>query len=176
MTPCDCTPTTVTTVLTTPCKYTGADIACVGIISGESIDSAIGKLADTICNLTNPAPELVLYSERALGSGSIGTSLVSITGTSYTVPIGGAGDYEITYVGEYKTPSAGTLVLRLYKGTSEYSAIVARTVQGAATTITPFTLFSSNITLLAGDTIAIRGAATASTYAQNAICKITKIS
>lgn len=173
MADCGCTPETP---ITTPCKYLGANIDCVGIISGESIDSAIGKLADTICNLTNPAPELVLYSERALGSGAIGTSLSNITGTSYTVPVGGDGDYEITYVGEYKTPSAGTLVLKLYKGTSEYSAVVARTVQGAASTTTPFTLFSSNITLVAGDVIVIKGSATASTYAQNAICKITKIS
>ena len=173
MSDCGCTPTTP---ITSPCKYSGADLPCVGIISGESIDSAIGKLSESICNVTPNLPETVLYTERVLGSGSLSNTLASISGASYTVPLGGDGDYEITYVGEYVAPVSGTLSLRLYKGLTEYSTIVRRTVVGAATTTTPFTLFSSNIPLVAGDTIVIKGTATTSTSPSNAICKITRIS
>lgn len=161
---------------TSPCKYSGADLPCIGIIAGETIDSAITKLADTICNLTPNLPESVLYSERALGTGLITTILSSVSGTSYIVPLGGDGEYEITYVGEYSTPVAGSLSLRLYKGLTEYNAIVRRTVTGAIATVTPFTLFASNISLVAGDEIVIKASATALTYPQNAICKISKIS
>lgn len=162
--------------ITSPCKYTGADLPCVGIIQNETIDSAITKIADTICNLTPTFPKTVLYTERALGPSSITTSLTSVTGTSYTVPAGGDGEYEITYVGQYHTPVVGTLSLRLYKGLIEYNSIVRRTVSGEVSTITPFTLFASNINLIAGDTIVIKATATTNTYAQNAICKVTKIS
>ncbi len=162
--------------LSTPCKYTGAALPCIGIIPGETLDSAITKLADTVCDLTPIGPKSVFYSERTLGPSSITTSLTSVTGTSYTVPAGGDGEYEITYVGQYNTPVFGALSLRLYKGLIEYNSIVRRTVSGAISTITPFTLFASNISLIAGDTIVIKATATLNTYAQNTICKITKIS
>ena len=168
--PCNCIGSSL------PCKYTGANLPCIGIIAGESIDSAITKLADTVCNLTPTFPKLVLYDERALGLGFITSSLTSITGTSYTVPAGGDGEYEITYVGQYVTPSTGSLSLRLYKGLIEYNSIVRRTVTGAASTVTPFTLFASNISLVAGDVIVIKASATSATYPPNTICKITKIS
>lgn len=160
----------------TPCKYIGADIPCIGIISGETIDSAISKLAETICSATNTLPETVLYSERVLGVGTVTTTLATVSGTSYTVPLGGDGEYEISYIGEYQTNVAGTLILKLYKDTSEYNTVVRRTVTGADSTITPFTLFSSNISLVVGDQIAIKATASGGTWPQNAICKISKIS
>ena len=173
MSDCGCTPTTP---ITSPCKYSGADLPCVGIISGESIDSAIGKLSESICNVMPNLPETVFYTERALGLGTISASLASISGTSYTVPLGGDGEYEVTYIGEYEAEIVGTMILKLFKGLTEYSTIVRRTLLVAADTITPFTLFSSNIPLVAGDTIVIKGLATATTFPKNAICKITRIS
>ena len=160
----------------TPCKYIGADLPCIGIISGETIDSAISKLAETICSATNTLPETVLYSERALGTGTVTTTLATISGTSFTVPAGGDGEYEINYVGEYQTDVAGILILKLYKGITEYSSVARRTVAGADSTITPFTLFCSNISLVAGNQIAIKATTSLGTWPKNAICKITKIS
>ena len=170
--PCNCGESSL------PCKYTGANLPCIGIISGETLDAAISKLSDTICNITPNLPEVVLYTEKALGAGFITTSLTTVTGTSQVVPAGGEGEYEITYIGQYNNPDSalGTLSLRLYKGLVEYNSIVRRTVVGVELSVTPFTLFASNINLVAGDEILIKASATALTFPQNAICKVSKVS
>jgi hypothetical protein len=172
----DCPDSYPVTPLTAPCKYLGADIPCVGILSGDTYESAFSKLADFICNVDPALPELVKYSETALGVGSATTVLALLSGSSYTVPLGGDGEYEITYVGEYFADVAGTLVLKLFKNTSEYNTTVRRTVYVSNKTVIPFTLFASNIALVAGDSISVKATASVDTYPQNAICKITKIS
>lgn len=178
MNPCDCTPTTSPCSPTSaPCTYGGSNLDCIGILNGESYDSAISKLSESICNLTASGTQQAFYSERAFGTGTPTTTLSSLSGASYTIPIGGDGDYEISYIGEYVAPVAGTLSLRLYKNSSEYSTVVRRTVTTNTTNSTiPFTLTASSITLVAGDVLVVKGSSTATTFIQNVVCKISKIS
>lgn len=178
MNPCDCLPTSSPCLPTSaPCTYGGSNLDCTGILNGESYDSAISKLSESICNLTSSGVQQVFYSERAFGLGTPTTTLSNLSGASYTIPVGGEGTYEILYTGEYNAPIAGTLTLSLYENTSLYSPTATRIVKTNTTnSIVPFTLLVSNIYLFDGDELLIKGSSTATTFMKNVFCKISKIS
>lgn len=181
---CDETPCTpITPCTSTPCKYTGTNIDCVGILTGDTIELAFQKLSEYVCNLDlqNLNNQVVFYSERALGEGTVALDPALptvISGATYTVPIGGDGDYEINYVGEATAAKDIWLKLYIYVNGLAYNVETERKVLISATVDNvPFTVFASQIALVAGDIIQIRGVAldNAITYPRNVICKITKL-
>ena len=136
-----------------------------------------GNVGATGANGTNgidgvcPCEE-VLSSEERLGAGSVGTAptYAVVTGTQYTVPVGGGGDYRILFTSEVLFPVAG--------GSLSYSVYVNGLIYG---TMTRSAIFSSAATigtsLIATDVIEIRGASDdpANTYLSYGTCIIEKI-
>jgi hypothetical protein len=168
----------------TPCGYTGADIECVGILTGDAIEVVVQKITDYLCALecctNSEVSNIPYYTNTPLGIRTVAiipATPTVITGTTYTIPVGEGGDYEIQYVGEYNTPTAGTLNLKLFKNLSEYSVITSKTVTlPTGPAVVPFIVFATNVALVAGDVLSIRGSANANSYPQNAVFKVTKIS
>lgn len=174
---CGCTETTKECIL----RYTGETIDCLGIEKNELIETAIQTLAENICLLNDNASccqEVVLYSENALGAESITISptLFTLPGTTYTVPTGGAGTYELSYVGQTYIGNSGGMSIFIYKNGAVYHPATTRTIAGAKDFVIPFNVFASNIVLAEGDEIKLITAANAETiYPQNAVYKLTKI-
>jgi hypothetical protein len=179
---CLCSQTTPTN---TPCIYTGVDLPTIGSVTGDTVESVFQDIEAYLA--ANIAPDIssniVLYSEQALGTNTPGTFPVynTLSNTSYTVPLGGDGEYEIEYVGEMFSTTTGKLNLRLLVNNSPYNPVVDREIStnGMTNVSVPFKLFASRINLIAGFTIKIEASATPSkvtTYPRNAVCKITKIS
>lgn len=166
-------------------KYLGADIPCVGILTNDSIEVAFQKLSEYVCSLEVQTEKNIpiLYSATALPA--ITTDNTSpyvlptpfvITGTTYTVPTSGEGDYELLYTTEYLSLVAGGIVaIKVFKNGVEYSPIVSKTVETSGTAVLPFTVFASNIYLVAGDTIQLRGSSTKGATIQNSVFKLTKL-
>lgn len=178
-------PCTSCATLTAPCLYNGPDLTLLGSKTGDTIESVFQDIEDYLEAQTIPGMTLgvVYYSEKALGTGSVGSTptFSTITGTSYTVPLGGDGEYEIEYVGEAFSTGTGKLNLSLKVNGSVYNSMVDREIStnGMTNSSIPFKLFASRINLSAGNTIRIDGSATANNtaiYPRNAVCKITKIS
>jgi len=182
--PIEC-PCSQTTPTNKPCVYTGVDLPLIGSVTGDSVESVFLNIEEYLeGNLVpNITSKTVYYSEQALGANTPGNFPVynTMAGTTYTVPLGGDGEYEIEYVGEMFSTSTGKLNLRLLVNNSPYNAAVNREIStnGMTNVSIPFKLFASRINLIAGFTIKIEASATPSkvtTYPRNAVCKITKIS
>lgn len=166
--------------MSTPCKYTGPTLNCVGITTNDTIDVAIEKLGEYLCTLEifPSKNELVHYSETALGSNTGGNTptYVTLANTTYTVETDG--DYEINYVGEVRVSAEDTIIFKVYKNGAEINPYTQRKIESEFYTYVPFNLFLSNLTLVAGDIITIRSMSTnnINTYPVNCVLKITKIS
>lgn len=167
--------------MSTPCKYVGADLACVGINTNDTIDVAFQKLAEYVCalNLIPTVNDLVHYSESALGAYTGGTSPTysTLANSTYTIPTGSDGDYEINYVGQAVIAAGASITFKVYKNGVAINAYTHRTITSAGAATIPFSLFLSNLTLVATDIITVKSTATnnATTYPVNCILKITKI-
>ena len=147
----------------------------------EFLDSLVGA---TGANGTNgidgvcPCEE-VLSSEERLGAGSVGTAptYAVVTGTQYTVPVGGGGDYRILFTSEVLFPVAGgSLSYSVYVNGLIYGTMTRSAIFSSAATIGT-SLNISGITLIATDVIEIRGTSDdpANTYLSYGTCIIEKI-
>lgn len=168
--------------MSTPCKYTGTALDCVGIETNDTIEVVFQKLAEYVCalELSPITNELVYYSETGLGSNTGGATptYTTLANTTYTIPVGADGDYEINYVGEVRVSAENTIIFKVYKNGAAIGPYTYRKIESEFYTYVPFTLFLSNLTLEAGDVITIRSMSSdkVSTYPVNCVLKITKIS
>lgn len=169
--------------VTKPCAYNGAPIDCIGINTGDTYEVAFQKLSEYVCNLDlfPTSNRLVYYSESALGANSGGTypTYAVLQNTTYTIPNGGDGEYEITYSGNVVLPNAtNELDLSVYINNVEHSALSRKTVAGINPGTFPVSLFVSNISLVQGDVITIQCTSLdkATMYPENFVLKISKIS
>lgn len=181
---CGCNNTTKDCIL----RYTGATIDCLGIENNELMESVIQTLSDYVCAhqeaLENPTccETVVKYSVEELGLGILGESPTEsiLTNTSYTVPVGGAGTYKLSYIAQtFHIKTTGCFATySIYINDVEYNILVRRTTQTDGNEVVPFTLYASNISLSDGDVISIKGSAldVIKAYPQNAIYELTKIS
>lgn len=166
--------------MSTPCKYTGPTLNCVGITTNDTIDVAIEKLGEYLCALEifPSKNDLVYYSETALGANTGGTTPTYATLTNTTCVINIDGDYEINYVGQAVVYPNESITLKAYKNGAVISSFSGRTIASASAATIPFSLFISNLTLVANDVITIRSTSSdvTSTYPVNCVLKVTKIS
>jgi hypothetical protein len=166
----------------TACKYLGADIDCLGVLSKEPLDSVVQKIADKLCNITTPETnQIASYTETALGSGhNISTEWGNISGTSYTVNSGYEGTYELMYVVNITNNVVSTIKadFNLFKNDVEYSAITKKSVSIPTNSTSEITVFISNIDLVQGDSISIKSKKDimGTAYTLNGVFKLTKIS
>ena len=124
--------------------------------------------------------EQVFYSEQALGAGSVGTSPTRsvITGTAYTIPVGGDGDYKIDYnVDVNLGDGASDVSYAVYVNAVLYS-VIERNIVEPDIGVQHSSITLSNISLTEGDVIDIRGESNSpsSHYLINGVCIIEKIS
>ena len=127
-------------------------------------------------------PTNVLYTERVLGSESVGTieDPIIIDGTTYTVPVGGAGRYRIMYTAEAVAadlpfPPQADIYIKLAVNTilqpifrhSQITESVA--IDGIA--------LNYEVDLLEGDTVELQGSSTDPEihYIQMAVLIIDKL-
>jgi hypothetical protein len=107
------------------------------------------------------------------------TAVISdLTSASYTIPVGGNGNYRILYTGhaDFLTV-AGTVTLIINKNGVEITSIARRTItSGVSGFMLSFNIFLTNITLVAGDILSISGSISQSGIAiRNCILEISKI-
>ena len=169
--------------VTKPCAYTGAPIDCIGIKTGDTYEVAFQKLSEYVCSLDlfPTANKLVYYSETALGSNSglVYPTFGVLQNTTYTIPNGGDGEYEINYSGNIVFPnSTNELDLSVFVNGIEHSTLSRKKISGIVTGTFPISVFVSNLSLVAGDIITLRCASLnkATMYPENFVLKISKIS
>lgn len=117
--------------------------------------------------------EQVFYTTERLGAGSVGPTTASITGTSYTVPVGTATAlYRITYSAQVtyaitSTFTGGILAYNAYKNGVVIDSDGNRTFSFYSTFTQSFvshiSFLLSNISLSAGDTIDLKGSTSGAT-------------
>jgi hypothetical protein len=170
-------------VVTKPCSYTGAPIDCIGIKTGDSYEVAFQKLSEYVCNLDlfPTSNKLVYYSETALGPNTPGTypTYSILSNTTYIIPNGGDGEYEVVYTGNIVFPyDTNELDISLFINGVEHSALARKTITSITSGITPITFFISNLTLVAGDIVTMRCTSLKKDvmYPENFVLKISKIS
>ena len=163
-------------------KYDGKKITCNGstVKPCDDLSTVIQTLAKMFCK------PVVLYSEEKNAGGGTPVPLV-LASTTYTVPTGGEGDYEIMYSYEVVIALSGALhvgstEVSLYKNGVVYNSDTTRHINMQdATSVASDELtasgiyFVSNVTLAAGDVIDLRGLASTNATINQAVCKITKI-
>lgn len=165
-------------------RYTGEDIECLGITKNDLIEDVIQTISEYICPLVEAEPccqEIVAYTIERLGATSLPTfpTISAITGTSYTVPAGAGGTYELVYTGEtvFDATVGNYALYSVYINNVEYNIATARKTAIDGDGNIPFNILISNLTLAEGDVIDVRGTCflQAASYAQNAIFKLTKL-
>lgn len=121
----------------------------------------------------------VLYTETELIAGNtlaIDPSYSVLPNTSYTVPTGGAGDYEVLYTGNFNTSLAGFGIIMEVRVNGTIVRSSAKTDLFGGKTKTSFSLFVSEITLSEGDTITVEASVpTEPTALENLNYKIKKL-
>ena len=135
--------------------------------------------------------EQVFYTTERLGAGIIGPTTSSITGTSYTVPVGTATAlYRISYSVQItfsitSTFTGGYLVYNAYKNGVIVDSDAGRTFVFSSTFLQnfmfPTSFLLSNVSLSAGDTIDLKGSTSGTTlptdiYLGNGVFILEKIS
>jgi hypothetical protein len=84
-----------------------------------------------------------------------------IPGTSYTVPVGGAGDYRLLYTGhaDFLT-QVGTITLKIMIDGVDFNSDTRRVItMGGTGSMIPFNLFGTEIPLLANEQLSVYGSA-----------------
>lgn len=177
---CGCEETTTTN---TCCRYQGADIDCLGIKTGDLIESVITKITDALCNIstTDNAPEtrIVKYSENTFTEDTFVAVNTVVADTSYTVPAIEAGFYEVIFNGYAKVTNNQTLTLSILVNGLPYNTETNISIRTPSEVeLTPFTVFASKIALNEADTISINCNTPDGTiaYPINVVYKLTKIS
>lgn len=117
--------------------------------------------------------EQIFYTAERLGAGIVGPTTASITGTSYTVPVGTATAlYRISYSAQItftitSTFTGGILVYNAYKNGVIVDPNAGRTSSFYSTFLQSFvyntSFILSNISLSAGDTIDLKGSTSGAT-------------
>jgi hypothetical protein len=155
-------------------SYDGPKLGC-----GDNVIKPCDKLSTVIQTLFNIAcKKQVLFSVEKLGNGTVTGVLTS---TSYTVPTGMGGTYEIEYYVDCVLPGGGTanILLDARKNTLVINNDAQRSVVNSnAAAITANQVFKlTNISLSPGDTIDMYATISgpAGTYPARGICIITKI-
>ena len=169
--------------VTKPCAYTGAPIDCIGIKTGDTYEVAFQKLSEYVCslNLFPTANKLVYYSETALGpnSGGEAPTFGILGNTTYKIPSGGDGEYEIIYSGDVVFPDdTNELTISVFVNGVEHSVLSRKKAAGNYPGTFPITLLVSNLSLVAGSVITVRCSSLnkATMYLENCVLKISKIS
>ena len=167
------------------------DTAHWALLAAQGAPGPTGLTGPAGTNGTNgitPSTAPVFFSRTANPSGA-GTfpAYGTLAGSTYTVPVGTApGNYEVTYTIQCQltfTVAAGTqdAYINLYKNGAVFNAIDVKRVGVVGGILgqiyyIPITLLSSNINLVAGDILTIRGSVN-SVYIvlNNATMKVNKL-
>jgi hypothetical protein len=180
MAACRCEETTTTNAC---CRYQGSDIDCLGIKTGDLIESVITKITDALCNISttdnNPESRIVKYSENIFTDESFTAGDNDVMDTSFTIPVTEAGFYEVLFNGYAKLIDNRPITLSIRINGIPYNQETNIRAQTATeSSDLPFTLFASRIALNEGDVIKINCYTTDGNlaYIINAVYKLTKIS
>ncbi len=166
--------------------YDGLKLTCGSTVVKpcDPMDEVIVKIFKMACLALKP---IVLYSEEKSPGGASGTPAV-LTSTTYTVPVGGDGKYEIDYTFDATLTLSGSahsreIEVSAYKNGTVINSDITRSVkmQDATSSASDYLtttgrFFMSQITLVEGDVFTMRGLipVPGGTITQ-AVCKLTKI-
>lgn len=130
---------------------------------------------------------IVKYQEERLGTNTSGTSptFTTLTNMTYTVPAGGAGNYQVLFVADtelnFVTSGSNQVTLNVYKNGAVISTNAQKRVKmtgtGEQSYIIPVSVLISNVTLAVGDIIDVRSTSTApvSAYLNYGVMTINKL-
>jgi hypothetical protein len=165
-----------------PCKYTGIDLPTLGINTGDSVEESFQSVEDFAANLTVLAPncnELMKYTETPEPELSQSDIYLPLANTTFTVPTGYTGVYEVNYVGTVDVTGPNEMSMYIEVNGSKVS--LTRTMKNSADAELQFkyqiNLFASNINLNEGDVLKIRAFSTdiQNCFLENCILKITRL-
>ena len=162
-------------------KYDGDKFVCGNDVYARECDSLndiLTTLFGKICNFDRQ----VLYAIDALSITAGGNPAVTLNSTSYTVPLNGAGKFEVLYqVNGFLPQNAGApfaeLQLILFKNGLQFNAITNRIAKNETTfdnMYVPMTLFVSEIVLAEGDVLSVGGFRDGGAQFSNGVIKIIK--
>lgn len=235
--PCDCTCTPIECgcpfyVESLSCiRHDGADLDCLGLSTGATLEQIILAIEERICDVTNGSdgdsayevavgngfmgteaewleslvgecdcadelPQTVLYSEVSslTGPANLGTwidiellsgyTTIDIPAFSYTIPVGGAGAYEVQLQGLFSytegsivDSESGLLVEVKVDGVTVPNSTTVVVVGSPKTPFMNISLFQSNISITAGAllTVGVACKHPSNTVMRNVKYKLTKL-
>lgn len=169
-----------------PCKYTGIDLPTLGIDTGDSVEESFQSVEHFAANLTVLAPncnELMKYTETPAPALNASDTYLTLANTTFTVPIGYTGVYEVNYVGtvDVTDPNEMSMYIEVAGSVLTNQVSLTRTVKNSAAAGLNFkyqiNLFASNITLNDGDVLTIKALSTdiQNCKLENCVLKITRL-
>lgn len=169
-----------------PCKYTGIDLPTLGINTGDSVEESFQSVEDFAANLTVLAPncnELMKYTETPAPVLNANDTYLTLSNTTFTVPTGYTGVYEVNYVGtvDVTGPNEMSMYIEVVGSVLTSQVSLTRTVKNSADIELSFkhqiNLFASNISLNEGDVLKIKALSTdiQNCKLENCVLKITRL-
>lgn len=160
------------------CRFTGENIDGMGILKNEDISTAIQKIAEYSLNVLTTNQGIVKLDSFASSFVAVSSTLVitnssTITGTTFNVPLNGGSEHDVYFEGQARFINASEVDLGIYKNGALQGFI--KKTKSVANTIIPISFSVSDLMLVPGDTIDIRGVKlNTSVELENSTVKIVK--
>lgn len=160
------------------CRFTGENIDGMGILKNEDISTAIQKIAEYSLNVLTTNQGIVKLDSFASSFVPVSSTLVitnssTITGTTFNVPLNGGSEHDVYFEGQARFINPSQLDLGIYKNGALQGFI--KKIKSVANTIIPISFSVSDLMLVPGDTIDIRGVKlNTSVELENSTVKIVK--